>query len=82
MLVGNSNELIWNSSSARLPTQSVTSPSVSDADPYVIFRKLPHSDAGGKFKRTYTELFFRKVAYTKCDVKYFVEQMDFTSPYI
>jgi hypothetical protein len=33
--------------------------------------------SGGKFKHTYTELFFRKVAYTRYDVPWFKERMHF-----
>jgi hypothetical protein len=38
-----------------------------------------YSYAGGKFKRTYTEFFFRKVAYTRYDVAWFVVWMDFSN---
>jgi hypothetical protein len=55
--------------------------SVNDAGSDVIIRDLQgyitayfrYSYAGGKFKHTYMEIFFRKVAYTRYDEPWFVE---------
>jgi hypothetical protein len=62
-----------------------TSLSGSDVDRYAIFTKLRHSVFNilpvfidsGKFKYTCREIFFRKVAYTRYDVPWFVEQTDY-----
>jgi hypothetical protein len=55
----------------------------SDVDLYTVIGKLldsvfsilRYTDACGKYKHTYTGLFYRKVAYTRYDVPSFVEWM-------
>jgi hypothetical protein len=57
------------------------SSSVSDVERYVIIRKLldslfdifRYSCASGKFKHTYTGLFFLNVAYKDCGVSWLVQ---------